>query len=35
MAESAITWTNDLDQALTRARSEQRNVLLDFTAAPF
>ena len=35
MAESTISWSNDLDQALSRARSEQRNVLLDFSAAPF
>lgn len=29
-----INWTNRFDEALTRARSEQRDILLDFTAAP-
>jgi len=30
----AINWNNGVDQAIERARNEQRNVLLDFTAAP-
>ena len=34
MAETRISWTNNLEEALTRARSERRNVLLDFSAAP-
>ena len=29
-----ISWTNNFDTALTRARNEQRTVLLDFSAAP-
>jgi hypothetical protein len=34
MAEAGITWTDNLDEALVRARDQQRNVLLDFSAAP-
>ena len=34
MAAQPITWTGNLDQALTRARDERKQVLLDFTAAP-
>lgn len=35
MAQAAsITWTANLDEALARARNEQRTVLVDFTAAP-
>jgi hypothetical protein len=30
----SISWTHDLDSALTRARARQRPILLDFTAAP-
>jgi hypothetical protein len=30
----AITWTQSFEDALTRARAEQKAVLLDFTAAP-
>ena len=30
----ASQWGHDLDQALTEARSGQRPVLLDFSAAP-
>lgn len=30
----AIQWKHDLDQALERARSAKRPVLLDFSAAP-
>jgi hypothetical protein len=30
----AIQWQHDLDQALGAARSAQRPVLLDFSAAP-
>ena len=30
----AINWNDGVDQAIERARNEQRNVLLDFTAAP-
>ena len=33
MAE-AITWTDNLEAALATARDQQRNVLLDFSAAP-
>ena len=32
MAE--INWTEQFDEALTRAKEQQRDVLLDFTAAP-
>jgi hypothetical protein len=31
---SAISWTHDADAALAEARAQQRNVLVDFTAAP-
>jgi hypothetical protein len=31
---SSITWSHDLDSALTGARASQRAILLDFTAAP-
>jgi hypothetical protein len=31
---TTITWTNSLEGALVRAQSEQRDILLDFTAAP-
>lgn len=34
MAETRIQWINDLEEALTRARDQRRNVLVDFTAAP-
>lgn len=30
----SITWTHDLDRALAEARTQQRHVLLDFSAAP-
>jgi thiol:disulfide interchange protein len=30
----AIEWKNDVDAALAEARSADRPVLLDFTAAP-
>ena len=33
MAET-ISWTDNLEEALVRAREQQRNVLLDFSAAP-
>ena len=29
-----INWTDRFDEALTRARGEQRDILLDFSAAP-
>jgi hypothetical protein len=29
-----IAWTHNLEDALQQARSRQRHVLLDFTAAP-
>jgi len=29
-----IQWLNDFDRALNAARTQHRNVLLDFTAAP-
>jgi hypothetical protein len=29
-----INWTEQFDEALTRAKEQQRDVLLDFTAAP-
>lgn len=29
-----ITWTHNLEDALKEARSRQRHVLVDFTAAP-
>jgi thiol:disulfide interchange protein len=29
-----IAWTHNLENALQQARSQQRHVLLDFTAAP-
>jgi hypothetical protein len=29
-----INWTNDFDEALTRARESKRDVLIDFSAAP-
>jgi hypothetical protein len=29
-----INWNDAVDQASERARSERRNVLVDFTAAP-
>lgn len=29
-----VNWTRDADQALADARSRQKNVLLDFSAAP-
>ena len=32
MAE--IPWIKDIDEALARAKSEQKPVLLDFSAAP-
>jgi hypothetical protein len=31
---NAIPWTADIESALKQAREQQRNVLLDFTAAP-
>jgi hypothetical protein len=33
-ASSTIPWTPDFDSALTRARANQRPILVDFTAAP-
>ena len=30
--QTAITWTDNLEKALERARSEHRDVLLDFTS---
>lgn len=30
----AITWNQSFEDALSRARAEQRAVLLDFSAAP-
>jgi len=33
MAET-ISWTDNIETALARARDQQRNVLLDFSAAP-
>jgi hypothetical protein len=30
----AITWRNDIDRALDQARSTNRHLLLDFSAAP-
>jgi hypothetical protein len=33
-APAGIDWTKDVDQALQRARTEKRMVLLDFSAAP-
>jgi hypothetical protein len=32
--QTAIAWTNNLEKALERARSDHKDVLLDFTAAP-
>ena len=29
-----IAWTHNLEDALPKARSQQRHVLVDFTAAP-
>ena len=29
-----ISWSTNFDEALTRARNEQRTILLDFSAAP-
>lgn len=29
-----ITWTEDVDAGLARARNEQKPALVDFTAAP-
>jgi hypothetical protein len=31
---STIPWTHELNSALTRARANQRPILVDFTAAP-
>jgi hypothetical protein len=31
---ASVAWTHDFEPALTRAKSLQRHVLLDFTAAP-
>jgi hypothetical protein len=31
---AAISWNANLDTALHKARTEHRDVLLDFTAAP-
>lgn len=31
---STISWTHDLDAALAEAHAHQRNVLVDFSAAP-
>lgn len=31
---AAITWQENFDHALTKARAEGRHVLLDFSAAP-
>jgi hypothetical protein len=30
----AINWNDSVDEAVERARKEQRTVLVDFTAAP-
>jgi hypothetical protein len=30
----AITWRKDVDQALKNAKSQNRHLLLDFSAAP-
>lgn len=29
-----ITWRNDIDEALKQARTQNRHLLLDFSAAP-
>jgi hypothetical protein len=31
---ATITWTEDVNEGLTRARNEQKPALVDFTAAP-
>jgi len=33
-ASSTISWSHDLDSAVTNARGNQRPILVDFTAAP-
>jgi hypothetical protein len=33
-AEKGIRWRHDFDAALTDAKSQSRDVLLDFSAAP-
>ena len=33
-AAASIPWTHDFESALTRAKEQQRHVLIDFTAAP-
>jgi hypothetical protein len=34
MADHEIRWRHDFDQALTDAKGQKRDVLLDFSAAP-
>jgi len=34
IAKQEIQWTHDADAALADAKSQSREVLLDFTAAP-
>jgi hypothetical protein len=29
-----VQWNKDVDEALAQAKNQQRNVLLDFSAAP-
>jgi len=31
---TAINWQKDVDAALTKAKEEQKQILLDFSAAP-
>ena len=30
----SITWEHDVDRAIDKARTDQRHVLVDFSAAP-
>jgi hypothetical protein len=32
--QPAVSWEHDLDTALDKARTQHRDVLLDFSAAP-
>lgn len=34
MAEKEIRWSHDFEGALEQAKSQSRDLLLDFTAAP-
>jgi len=34
MADTTIAWTHEVEEALDRARTSARHVLVDFTAAP-